>query len=124
MDLQVGVKIEMHYCMCIVDVLGTEPPEIRSLSLLLASVYNWENLGVKLGITMQKLQEIKQQYHDDLEMCKNRLYDMWLRQTTEPSWREIVDALEQIEENNLADKIRRRVFLQPSAESELCASIS
>lgn len=60
---------------------------------------------------MQKLEEIRQQYHGDLEMCKNKLYDMWLRQQTDPSWREIVDALEQIEENNIADKIRR-MFMQ------------
>lgn len=65
-----------------------------------------------MGITMQKLEEIKQQYHGDLEMCKNKLYDMWLRQTTDPSWREIVGALEQIEENSLADKLRK-TFLLP-----------
>ena len=81
---------------------------MRSLSILLASVYNWENLGVKLNITMQKLQEIKLQYNGDLDMCKNKLYDTWLRQNSNPSWREIVEALEQIEENNLARKIRNK----------------
>lgn len=56
---------------------------------------------------MQKLEEIKQQFHGDIAMCKNKLYDTWLRQQTDPSWGEIVDALEQIEENNIADRIRR-----------------
>jgi hypothetical protein len=86
---------------------GSEPLDIRSLSHLLASVYSWENLGVKLGITMQKLQDIKQQHQGDLEMCKNKLYDLWLRQTPDPSWRDVVSALEQVDENSLADKIRR-----------------
>ena len=102
--------------------VGNEPLDIRSLSLLLASVYNWENLGIKLGISMQKLQEIKQHHSGDLEMCKNRLYDTWLRLTTDPSWMEIVDALEQIEENSLADRIRR-VFLQTHSESELLTKL-
>ena len=91
----------------LINTIGNEPLDIRTLSLLLASVYDWENLGVKMGIPMQKLQEIRQQYHGNLEMCKNKLYDLWLRQTTEPSWRDIVSALEQIEENSLADRIRR-----------------
>lgn len=60
-----------------------------------------------MGVGLSKLQEIKQACNDDLEMCKVRLYDLWLRQNTNPSWKDIVDALEKMEENNLASKIKR-----------------
>ena len=74
---------------------------------------------MNLGIKMHKLEEIRLACHGDLEMCKNRLYDTWLRQNTNPSWKEVVDALEQMEEKNLADKIRR-IFVNPTTEGELC----
>lgn len=96
---------------------GNEPLDIRNLSLLLASVHNWENLGVKMGIPILRIEEIKLQYHGDLDMCKNKLYDIWLKQNTNPSWNEVVDALEKIEENYLADKIKK-LFVDSEFESE------
>ena len=98
--------------------IGNEPLDIRSLSRVLASVYNWETLGINLGIQMARLQEIRQLCSGDLEMCKNRLYDLWLRQNTSPTWRDVVDALEQMEENSLADKIQC-IYLHPFKGGEL-----
>lgn len=60
-----------------------------------------------MGIPILRIEEIKLQYHGDLDMCKNKLYDIWLKQNTNPSWNEVVDALEKIEENYLADKIKK-----------------
>ncbi len=88
--------------------LGSESPNVRTLSVLLASVFNWENLGVKLGLDMCKMEEIKQRHNGNLEMCKNSVYDAWLRLHVDPSWSDVVNALEQMEENNLANKIRQR----------------
>lgn len=98
-------------------IVGNETPDIRTLSILLASVFSWENLGVQLGIEMYKLKEIRDYCNGDLEMCKNRLYDLWLRQNTSPTWREVVNALELIEEKNLADRIRR-LYLQHLTEGK------
>lgn len=80
---------------------------VLSLSTLLATVYSWETLGIKLGLQMHQLEKIRQDCQGDLEMCKNRLFDLWLRQSVDPSWENVVMALEQMEENNLASKIRR-----------------
>ena len=96
---------------------GNEPLDIRLLSILLTSVNNWENLGVKLGIPLHRIEEIKINCSGDLDKCKNKLYDVWLRLNTNPTWNEIVSALEQMEENYLADKIRQR-FLQPHNDSK------
>lgn len=92
--------------------LGNEPPDIRSLSYMLTEVYNWEVLGIHLGIKMHKLEEIKGKCQGDLEMCKNRLYDTWLRQNTDASWKEIVQALKLMEERNIADKIKHLPFFE------------
>lgn len=93
---------------------GDEPLDVRILARLLESIVSWEQLGVQLGIKMNRLEAIKGEHHGDLEMCKNKLFDVWLRQTSNPSWRDVVNALESIQENNLADKIKQK-FLQDNA---------
>ena len=66
---------------------------------------------------MHQLKKIQHDCQGNLEMCKNRLFDLWLRQCVEPSWRDVVEALEQMEENSLANKIRR-LFWQDFAGSK------
>lgn len=104
-------KVTLKHC------LGAEPLDVRSLSTLLATIFNWESLGIRLGLQMHQLEKIRHDCQGDLEMCKNRLYDCWLRQNTNPTWRQVVEALEQMEENNLADKIKH-LFWQDFIDSK------
>ena len=63
---------------------------------------------MKLGLDLYKVEEIKQRYNGNLNMCKSSVYDAWLRLSADPSWRDVVQALEQMDENNLATKIKQR----------------
>lgn len=82
--------------------------DVLILSNELTSIYNWELLGVKLGIAVSRLDEIKANCFGDLEKCKIKLFDLWLRLNVNPSWRDIVKGLEQMEEYNLAEHIRQK----------------
>ena len=82
--------------------------DVLTLSNELTSIHNWELLGVKLGIAVPKLDDIKNSSFNDVERCKIKLFDLWLRLNVSPSWRDIVKALEQMEENNLAEYIRQK----------------
>lgn len=78
---------------------------VRSLANVLSEVVNWEMFGINLGFEMHKLDEIKARYNGDLVMCKNRLYDMWLRQNTQASWKDVIQALQNMGEMKVAQKI-------------------
>ena len=72
---------------------------------MLSEVVDWESFGINLGIEMHKLDEIKAMCGGDLVMCKNRMYDTWLRRCTNASWRDVLQALEKIGEMKVAQKI-------------------
>ena len=97
---------------------GEESLNVRMLSNVLAEVVDWELLGINLGLEMHKLEEIKAKCGGDPVMCKNKMYDIWLRQNTEASWRDVVQALEKLGEMKIAQRV-----LQTQMEGRLrCAT--
>ncbi len=73
-----------------------------------ASIVKWENLGLTLGLSSQKLEEISINNRGNVEECRKAMYRMWFRDGT-ASWRNLCLALDShiVGEGNLARIIAR-----------------
>ena len=94
---------------------STSPPPraaptlgLQALANELNSVENWYRLGVTLGLQGHQLREIERDYRGDNYRCKNEMLDLWLRNTSSPTWEAIARALDLMQEQVLADDIRSR----------------
>ena len=72
----------------------------------------WHDLGVQLLSSEQskKLDIIKEDHPSDTSMCCTKLFKYWLDVDTDASWNKLIAALEQIEQNALAENIRRNIL--------------
>ena len=100
-------------CFLSTVVPGLTPPALKDLSNLLNSVMDWHALGVKLGVKSHELEAIQRNYPHDTTRCKHEMLARCLRSANPPTWRDIRDALCQMEEHASADKIWKK-HLQPS----------
>ena len=76
---------------------------------------NWHLLGVKLGLEDHELSAIEQNYRGD--RCKSEMLSRWLRSAKlPPTWKAVVDALQQMGEQAIASKIRAE-YCSSSTES-------
>ena len=83
-------------------------PTLKELSNALDSVVNWFSLGVKLGVEDHELRTIEQNYRGDSERSKLEMLSRWLRSGKLPTWKAVVDALQQMGEQAVASKIQAR----------------
>ena len=69
-------------------------------------VKDWYQLGVELGLPISKLDEIECNNSSNVLRCKLLMLQEWQRQPTlKPSWCTMVDALHNMKENTVADRI-------------------
>ena len=75
---------------------------------ILTDILLWEELGEALSLPPSKLKEI------DTDLCykgvgrkKSAMLDFWFRYDTSASWKKLSDALWEMKERVLAQKIRR-----------------
>ena len=73
---------------------------------------HWNYLGIQLlqEKYVYKLKIIKENYHGDIERCCAEMFKYWLDVDTKASWDKLIDALERIEQNALAETIKEDVF--------------
>ena len=81
-----------------------------SISLLLTElkdVTNWNLLGVHLRVPESRLTEIETRYYQSqgLDRCKKEVLGAWLKTTPGASWKELVGALRQMDEEVLATRL-------------------
>ena len=70
---------------------------------------NWYQLGIELGLPISKLEEIEYNNSSDVLRCKLLMLKEWQKQLTlRPSWCTLVDALHNIKENTVADRISQQ----------------
>ena len=69
----------------------------------------WHNLGMQLLKERQvhHLDIIQQNHLANNERCCTEMFKCWLDVDTEASWNKLINALEQIEQISLAEKIRK-----------------
>ena len=73
---------------------------------------HWNNLGIQLleEKRVHKLNIIEENYRGDIERCCTEMFKYWLDVDTKASWDKLIDALERIGQNALAETIKEDVF--------------
>uniref|UniRef100_A0A1X7UIB8 Death domain-containing protein n=1 Tax=Amphimedon queenslandica TaxID=400682 RepID=A0A1X7UIB8_AMPQE len=69
-------------------------------------VFPWENLGMNLGIKKHKLDEIKYNSHDQVQVCRKEMIYHWI-DTRHATCNKLIEALKKIGEHSIIDEIKR-----------------
>ena len=77
------------------------------LSFELATVVDWYQLGLNLGLPKHELTKIERDYQGN-DRRRLEMLDKWLRCTPNATWRDVASALEQMGENSVAESIRQK----------------
>ena len=77
----------------------------------------WRDLGLRLGLKKQSLEEIAYNYRDDISMCLTECLSNWLKKQDDvdsrggPTLNSLIDALKRIGENAVAEKMSTKGIL-------------
>ena len=67
------------------------------------------SLGINLGLPKHELSKIQQNYAlQGNDQQRVEMLDLWLQRTPNATWEDVVRALEQMEENRVAENIREK----------------
>ena len=92
----------------------------KLLKLLSDIAYNWRNIGDFLEVPQSELEELHRlQPMDDVKPKLRKVLQIWLaRKTSVPTWKEIIDMLEEDMENGMiANKIRSSLGISKKSQS-------
>ena len=65
----------------------------------------WFKLGLKLGVKKFDLEVIEKNKHLDIEGGLEAMLRKWLRSSKDPTWKAVVEALRQLDEEELAQEL-------------------
>ena len=69
----------------------------------------WQRLGVQLGLDINGLKALSKKNPSDPEQCLMDMLDMWLKQKgSAATWAIIVEAIQAIGDNALAENIAKK----------------
>ena len=86
-----------------------KPPLKVLMRELRASAADWEDIGVELEVDDGILKQIKADNHGDSNGCLRELFRKWLsRADPQPSWANIVEAVNGIGDEQLANNLRTK----------------
>ena len=79
---------------------------LRELTLKVSA--DWEDIGLFLGLGLGRLDIIKADNPSDCQKCFREMIKVWFRQQVDPppSWSAIVEALDDLGQNSLAQNLR------------------
>ena len=105
--------------------IGTGTPKLQQLLNALKKSENWFLFGAILGVPVSQLKKIELDHQRDSNRCKLELLQYWLDNTLDPTWNEIVQALEKTDQLALAAQIKHDYLWSAGAaiseeESMLC----
>ena len=93
-----------------------QPLSENDLRMLMEELNNisakWNNLGLQLGVSIGRLNAIKEDYHTTSD-CLRETLTTWLKTFSSPSWSAMVDALKSktVGEVNLAVELEQKYCL-------------
>ena len=69
--------------------------------------FKWHDLGLELleQEDEKTLNEIETNNHNDVSKCCKEMFQLWLRKCTNATWIQLIQALKEVELNNLAATI-------------------
>ena len=90
-----------------------------TLKLLHGELYKvadkWEDIGIQLDIDVDLLEKVKSENQGDSKKClREMLKILDKNQDLHPSWSDIVDTLERLEEEELAQQLRDKYMIADS----------
>ena len=114
------VRVALSFILVLVNFLVDIPaPKIQQLLEELKPVDNWYLFGVKLNVPVHELNKIKfSEAQGEIELYKTHTLQYWLNSNPNASWKDIVRALEQINNLLLASEVKAKYLLPKNAESE------
>ena len=89
----------------------------------LNGVTNWQYLGMFLGLGMAEIKEIEQD-HPDTPRRRMEMLEKWMRKEGNPSWEMVVEALEKMSEQRLANQLRVKYCTQQHQDEKPLTSKS
>ena len=93
---------------------------IATLCNELSDIFDWFTLGLNLGVPYHKLEEVRRNYSvEGHGALRRETLVLWLRRTSNASWRDVVQALRQMEEENVAGRIERKYFVASKLHSTM-----
>ena len=98
---------------------GVSAPTIELLAQELNKVAKWQTLGTNLGMAPCEITVIEQDHPGDTARRRTTMLDKWLRKEENSSWMSVIEALENMSEKSLANKLRNKYMSlsqQPAAD--------
>ena len=83
---------------------------VEQLSAELAGVDDWPSLGLLLGVSKPKIEEIrgKYEYRGGAVACMRQLVEIWHTSNPSGSWKHIIRALERLGDRELATRLKAK----------------
>ena len=76
--------------------------------LVLIKVTEWYELGLQLGVKDAELEIIEKNNRGDLKACQRSMFRAWLRNTPNPSYQQLAEALMAVGEAKEADLLCKK----------------
>ena len=96
-------------------VQATDILTVKNLSSELTTITNWYQLGLYLDLQTHELDKIQQEHaHQGNDRQMLVMLTLWLRRTPNPTWDDVVTALEQLRENRVAESVRQKYIRRAS----------
>ena len=94
--------------------VGTEKPTIKSLNCYILNTIianHWKDLGTELlkEENVHELTTIEKNHHNDVKICCREMFDYWLQVDCNANWNQLITALDKINLNTLAQKIKKGI---------------
>ena len=78
-------------------------PNLKDLVLIQTT--EWYDLGLQLGIEDTELEEIQSNNPKNIRTCRREMFRAWLRITSSPSYKQLVEALLAVGEMSEANRL-------------------
>ena len=86
------------------ESLVATKPNIRDLSKSCLVLHKWYLLGIELEVDQDELEKIEEKYNDD-HMRMIKMFGVWLRTSSSPTYGTLIKALIDIGKKNTAESL-------------------